>query len=132
MRIGREVAGDTEAFQEAEQEIRVPLTRRNKLDGILIQPTLYDGDGVMSRERPFENAPACHDPDEAQNRDPRQADGTQLAVERLFPPVLRRLVSRKILVVRVDENIDVRDRHRRFLRGVRTPSFGASSSSFDL
>jgi len=40
--IRREIPQEAEALQEAEQEIGVPFTRRYNLNGILIQPILYD------------------------------------------------------------------------------------------
>ena len=84
--IRREIPRDANALEETEQEIGVPFTRRYNLNGILIQPILYDRNPVMSRKRPLQNTPACHNPDESQYRSPGQTDRFQLTIESLFPP----------------------------------------------
>src|SRR6185295_7515111 len=104
--IRHEIAGSSQSLEQAEEDLAVAISGMEEVDVRLSEPGADVRASLRSGERPGEDLGMGRDSDEPEGGSPGQTHGTAAAQE-AFPPAGRGRVARRILVVRVDEQVDV-------------------------
>ena len=100
MRVSREVGRGSQPVEEIEQELGVAITRVQHADARTFEPCPCVRARRACREGSHKNLSMCGDSNEAEDDNPREANGPR-AVEQVFPPRACRGVHGRLAVVGV-------------------------------
>ncbi len=110
VRVRREIRCRSEPFEFAAKPREMRVRRLWDMNVRQVEPTLYSPHNVGHRKGPAHDPAVGGDPDEAEKRGPSEPDALG-ARQTVIPPASRPVVKKRVGVVRVDEQIDIRQDH---------------------
>jgi hypothetical protein len=126
--VGRQIAGGAESGEIVQEQLLESRAGLHDPDGRLRQPGTHVTEGGGNIKGGNQDSGMSHQSDETADSNPGEPDRC-LTVQQLLPPFPGQQVLRSLIVIRVDEEVKVRNDHDRGTCFAMNASTSSSSTS---